>query len=103
AVGLEQRSELRLGWARQLVSDGELDLLIVELLGIGALAAVVLHVRSLNNLDGGRTDTVARRHLLVHLSHGAIQGYVTVLFVHVVHACAGLVANPHAVVLRQGW
>lgn len=45
---------------------------------------------------------MAGGHLLVQLPHGAVQGHVTVLLVHVVVAGARLVAHPDAKVLDGG-
>jgi hypothetical protein len=66
---------------------------------VGALACRRGHGRGLDDLDAGEADPVAGAHLLVQLLHGAVEGGVAVLLVHVVVPSPALVADPDAKVL----
>ena len=46
---------------------------------------------------------MSRGHVLVHCLHGGASGHLAVLFVHVVRARAGVVANPDTEVLDFLW
>jgi hypothetical protein len=75
----------------------------VELLRVVPLAQLEVDRRRLDDLDAGGPHAVARGHLVVHLLHGAVQGRVAVLLVHVVVPRPALVPQPDAVVLDGGW
>ena len=92
------------GWGPDLAGHkGELDLGVVELLGVVPLAQLEVDRRGLDDLDAGGPHTVAWSHLIVHLLHCTVQGCVTVLLVHVVVAGSALVAEPDAEVLDRSW
>lgn len=99
--GLE-RGLVRLGRrTHDLLRQRELDVQVVELLRVGALAELGRHDASLDDLHARCTYPVARRHLVVELIHGAVERGVPVLLVRVVIARSRLVADPYAVVLHQ--
>jgi hypothetical protein len=85
------------------VHEGELDIGIVELLGVVPLAQLEINRRGLDDLDARGSHSVARSHLSVHLLHSTIHSSVTVLLVHVVVTGSALVAQPDTKVLDRGW
>jgi hypothetical protein len=84
------------------VHKRELDLGVVELLGVVPLAQLEVDRRCLDDLYAGGPHAVAGGHLVVHLLHCAVQGGVAVLLVHVVVTSPALVAQPDAIVLDGG-
>jgi hypothetical protein len=72
-----------------------------ELEGVSTLNILCFNNASLDNLDGGRAATVTARHFVVHLVHSAIQGQITVFFVHIVCSGARIVTKPDAVHLKD--
>lgn len=71
----------------------------VVLHGVCALGVLGRHHAGADNLDGAEASTMATRHLGVELVHGAREGQVTVLAVHVMRAGTGVVLEPDGVVL----
>eukprot|EP00850_Spirogloea_muscicola_P017502 SM000151S01490 [mRNA] locus=s151:179004:180190:+ [translate_table: standard] len=95
--------ELPRRWANLTMCEGELDLGVMELLGVVSLAHLGCHHGGLDDLDARRAHAVSRRHLVVHLLHAAIERRVPVLLVHVVVARPALVPHPDAKVLDGRW
>lgn len=77
----------------------ELDLGVVELFDLGPAAAGCLQDLHFDDLDGVSTRAMAGSHVAVALGHGAANGKVAVLAVHVMCSRAGVVAQPHTEVL----
>jgi len=71
----------------------------VVLHGVCALGVLRGDDPGADNLDRAKASTMATRHLGVELVHGAREGQVTVLAVHIMRAGAGVVLDPDGVVL----
>ena len=71
----------------------------MKLLCVITLADSEVDSGSLDDLDAGRSDTMARSHLCVHLLNCTIEGGVTVLLVHVVVSSPALVTQPDTKIL----
>ena len=82
--------------------ERELNIRVVELLGVGALAVGGLDGGGLNDLDAAVTDAMARAHFLVELFNCAVEGGVTVFLVGVCCASSGIVTDPNAKVFDGG-
>ena len=79
---------------------GELDFGVHELLGAGTTNVVLaLDLSEPDDLDGAEASPVASSHILVQGGDGIGAGELTELLVHVVGAAAGVVPEPHTVVL----
>jgi hypothetical protein len=74
----------------------------VELLGVVTLGGSRSDSGGFDDVDARVLSAVTRSHLLVHLSHGPVEGGVAVLLVHVVVTSPGLVTHPDAKVLHSG-
>ena len=98
--GEEGASELlRLGTVLA-VRQSELQVLVRVHHVLVSLQLTVLHHGRLDDLDRTVTSTVRSSHLLVALLHGAQQGHITVLLVHVVGSRARVVTQPNTEVLH---
>lgn len=75
----------------------------MKLLGAFPLAQLCWDRGSLDDLNAGEPDPVARRHLIVHLLHGSIECRVSVLLVHVVITGTALVPEPNTIVINLSW
>lgn len=102
AVRLERRLVRFVAGARQAVGrQRELNLAVVELLRVRALAGASGDRLRAHDLDTRLPRAVTTCHLGVHLLNGARQVRVTVLLVHVVRAGTRVVAQPNAPVLDR--
>lgn len=82
------------------MGEGELEARSHELLDVGALHVLrLLDLGNLEDVDRGKTGTVARSHVLVQRLGGLSTGERTELLVHVVGARARVVSQPNGEVL----
>jgi len=86
-------------WPDLAVGERELDLRIVELLGVHTLAHFRGNGGSLDDLDTRRAHPMTRSHLIIHLLNCSVECKITVFLVHVVVAGSALVPHPDTVVL----
>ena len=95
----EGATKLLSGWAKNAVRQRELDLRVVELKGIGALAILGGYGGGADDLDGLESSAVSASHVVIHGINGIVERHVTVLSVHVMCSTSRVVFDPDSIVL----
>ena len=99
SLGEKRSAELFRGWTKDAVGQRELDLRVVELQSVGALAVLGGYGCGADDLDRLESSTVSSCHVIVHRVDGIVEGDITVLPVHVVRSTSRVVFDPDGIVL----
>ena len=94
----ESSGSLLVGTLDDVSRKRELDVSVVELSDGRSLALGSRDDGSSDDVDGVESSSMSSGHIVVHILHGASQGGVSVLPVHIVGARSRVVSNPDAVV-----
>jgi hypothetical protein len=100
--GLESSLQLPCWRSDLAVGQGELNLRVVELLGVLTLAQRDRDCGGLDDLNAREPNSVTRSHLVVHLLYCSVHCGITVLLVHIVIPSTTLITHPDTEVLDRG-
>ena len=79
----------------------QLDIGVGELNVVDTTQILIRNLDDADDLDHSAAGTMATGHVLVHLLQGTVNGDITVLTIHVVRTCSGIVADVNTKVLHD--